>query len=59
MQANALLPHNNRADVHFGCRLDQMVDGIGKEIVYAFGLQDRGHGVGNFHHASKTGWEFG
>jgi hypothetical protein len=40
VQADALLAHDDRADVDRRAMLDQMVDGIGEEILDALALQD-------------------
>ncbi|MEZ4660613.1 MAG: hypothetical protein R2911_23910 [Caldilineaceae bacterium] len=42
VQANALLAHDNRADVHLGRRLNQRVDRVGKEIFNALLFEDVG-----------------
>jgi hypothetical protein len=49
VQADALLAHDDRPDVDRGAVFDQMIDGIGEEILDPLALQDFGDGRAGLH----------
>ena len=49
VQADALLAHDDGANVHFGCGFDQRIDRVGEQNVHAFGLHGVSNSVNDFH----------